>query len=54
LISEQVALKNHLQARAEHILKEAETLESINQTKIISNVMAETLQSIDNAYKNNK
>ena len=26
LISEQVALKNHLHARAEHILKEAESL----------------------------
>jgi hypothetical protein len=35
-------------------LKEAETLESINQGKIISNVMQETLQSIDVAYQNNK
>jgi hypothetical protein len=35
-------------------LKEAETLESINQGKIISNVMKETLQSIDVAYQNNK
>jgi hypothetical protein len=54
LISEQIALKNHLHARAENILKEAEILESINQNKIISNVMSETLQSIDSAYKNNK
>lgn len=54
LISEQVALKNHIHARAESILKEAEALENINQNKIISNVMHETLQSIDQAYQNNK
>lgn len=29
-------------------------MEAINQNKIISNVMQETLQSIDVAYKNNK
>lgn len=54
LISEQVALKNHLHARAEYILKEAESLESINQNKIISSVMQETLKSIDVAYHDNK
>ena len=54
LISEQVALKNHLYSRAEYILKEAETIENINQNKIISNVMEETLKSIDVAYQNNK
>jgi hypothetical protein len=54
LISEQLALKNHLHSRAEHILKEVESLEGINQNKIISNVMQEVLQSIDVAYKNNK
>lgn len=54
LISEQLALKNHLHSRAENILKEAEALEAINQNKIISTVMQETLQSIDVAYKNNK
>jgi len=54
LISEQLALKNHLHSRAENILKEAESLEAINQNKIISNVMQEVLQSIDLAYKNNK
>lgn len=36
------------------MLKEAEVLENINQNKIISNVMQETMQSIDSAYKNNK
>ena len=54
LISEQVALKNHLHARAEYILKEAESLESINQNKIISSVMQETLKSFDVAYHDNK
>lgn len=54
LISEQLALKNHLHARAESILREAETLEAINQNKIINSVMQETLQSIDIAYKENK
>jgi hypothetical protein len=54
LISEQVALKNHIHARAESLLKEAESIESINKGRIITNVMKETLQSIDLAYKNNK
>lgn len=54
LISEQVALKNHVHNRAENILKEAEILENINQNKIISSVMEETLKSIDVAYQNNK
>lgn len=40
--------------RAESILKEVENVESINQNKIITSVMQETLQSIDTAYKNNK
>ncbi len=47
-------MKNHLHARAENILKEAEAIESVNQNRIINNVMTETLQSIDLAYKNNK
>ena len=54
MISEQVALKNHLHSRAEFILKEAESIENVNQNKIISSVMDETLASIDVAYKNNK
>ena len=54
LIAEQVALKNHLYNRAEYILKEAEVIESHNQTKIISSVMEETLKSIDIAYQDNK
>jgi hypothetical protein len=47
-------LKNHIHARAEAILKEAESIESVNKGRIISSVMQETLQSIDLAYKNNK
>jgi len=39
LISEQLALKNHIHSRAENILREAETLEAINQNKIISSVL---------------
>lgn len=35
-------------------MKETEAIESINQNKIINNVMQETLSSIDQAYKNNK
>lgn len=54
LIAEQVALKNHLYNRADAILKEAEAIENHNQTKIINNVMEETLRSIDIAYQNNK
>lgn len=54
LISEQIALKNHIHSRAETILKEAQALESFNENKIISSVMTEVLQSIDVAYKNNK
>lgn len=54
LIQEQISLKNHIHMRAEAILKQAEQIESINQSKIISNVMDETLKSIDLAYKNNK
>ena len=54
LIAEQVALKNHLYNRADSILKEAEAIENHNQTKIINNVMEETLRSIDIAYQSNK
>ena len=54
MIAEQVALKNHLYSRAENILKEAEAVENLNQNKIITSVMDETLSSIDTAYKNNK
>ena len=51
MIAEQVALKNHLYSRAENILKEAEAVENLNQNKIITSVMDETLSSIDTAYK---
>ena len=54
LISEQTALKNHLHARAENVLREAEAFESLNQEKIVSGVMTETLNSVDQAYKDNK
>lgn len=54
LINEQVALKNHLYERATSILKQAEAIESMNQNKIISGVMTETLNSIDKAYSENK
>lgn len=35
-------------------MKETEIMENINQDKIISSVMSETLNSIDVAYKDNK
>ena len=54
MINEQVALKNHIHERAESILKQAEAVEQMNQEKIISSVMTETLKSIDLAYENNK
>ncbi len=54
MINEQVALKNHIHERAEAILKQAEDLEKINQNKIISDVMGQTLKSVDVAYTNNK
>lgn len=54
LISEQVALKNHVHSRAQNILKEAETIENHNLEKIISSVMQQTLASIDTAYNSNK
>jgi len=49
-----LALKNHLHQRAETILREAENIESVNQNRIIGNVIEETLKSIDLAYANNK
>lgn len=54
LISEQNAMKNHLHSRAENVLKEAEAYENINQEKIVNGVMAETLNSVDKAYNENK
>lgn len=54
MINEQLALKNHLYERATNILKQAEAIESNNQNKIISEVMSETLSSIDKAYSENK
>lgn len=54
MINEQVALKNHIHERAEAILKQAEELEKLNQNKIISDVMGQTLKSVDIAYSNNK
>lgn len=50
MINEQIALKNHLYERATNILKQAEAIEANNQNKIISEVMSETLSSIDKAY----
>lgn len=40
LINEQVSLKNHLYERAQNILRQAETMENMNQTKIINEVMS--------------
>lgn len=54
LINEQISLKNHLYERAQNILKQAEALENMNQTKIISEVMIETLSSVDKAYADHK
>lgn len=54
MINEQVALKNHIHERAEAILKQAEQIEQMNQSKIISDVMSQTLKSVDIAYENNK
>ena len=54
MINEQVALKNHIHERSESILKQAEELERLNQNKIISDVMGQTLKSVDIAYQNNK
>ena len=47
-------MKNHLHSRAENVLKEAEAYENINQDKIVNGVMAETLNSVDKAYNENK
>ena len=54
MINEQISLKNHLYERAQNILKQAEAIETNNQNKIISEVMSETLSSIDKAYSENK
>jgi hypothetical protein len=54
MINEQVSLKNHIHERAEAILKQAEQIEQLNQNKIISDVMSQTLKSVDIAYQNNK
>lgn len=54
MINEQVSLKNHIHERAEAILKQAEQIELTNQNKIISDVMSQTLKSVDIAYENNK
>ena len=37
-----------------NILQQAEAYEEMNHNKIISGVMAETLNSIDKAYEQNK
>jgi hypothetical protein len=47
-------VKNHLYERAQNILKQAETLEAMNHSKIINEVMAETLNSVSRAYDENK
>jgi hypothetical protein len=54
MINEQISLKNHIHERAEAILKQAEQIEQVNQNKIISDVMSQTLKSVDIAYQNNK
>jgi hypothetical protein len=54
MINEQVSLRNHIHERAEAILKQAEQIELTNQNKIISDVMSQTLKSVDIAYENNK
>ncbi len=54
MINEQAALKNHIHERAEAIFKQAEEIERSNQNKIISDVMGQTLKSVDIAYQNNK
>lgn len=54
MINEQISLKNHIHERAEAILKQAEQIEQMNQNKIISDVMGQTLKSVDIAYQNNK
>jgi hypothetical protein len=35
-------------------LKQAEEIERVNQNKIISDVMSQTLKSVDIAYENNR
>jgi predicted homoserine dehydrogenase-like protein len=47
-------LKNHLYERAHNILKQAEAIETMNQTRIINEVMNETFASVDKAYSENK
>ena len=47
-------MKNHIHERAEAILKQAEAIEQNNQNRIISEVMSETLKSVDAAYANHK
>lgn len=54
MINEQITLKNHIHERAEAILRQAEQIEQNNQNKIISDVMSQTLKSVDIAYENNK
>lgn len=54
MINEQISLRNHLYERATNILKEAEAIETMNQNKIINEVMTETLSSIDKAYADHK
>ena len=47
-------LKNHLYERAQNILKQAEAIENMNQTRIINEVMGETFAAVDKAYNDNK
>ena len=54
MINEQITLKNHIHERAEAILRQAEQIEQNTQNKIISDVMSQTLKSVDIAYENNK
>ena len=54
MVNEQISLKNHLYERAQNILKQAEAFEIMNQTRIINEVMSETMSSVDKAYAENK
>ena len=54
LINEQIQLKNHLYERAQNILRQAEAIENSNQSRIINDVLKETLTAVDKAYSENK
>jgi hypothetical protein len=47
-------VKNHLYERAQNILRQAEAIENSNQSRIINDVLKETLTAVDKAYSENK